>query len=106
MDLSIVVPVYNESDNLKLLYQAIHDSVSPLGLQWEVLLVDDGSRDGSLAVLENLAQLDPLHVRVIALRRNFGQTAAIAAGIDYSDREIIVLMDADLQNDPADIPMM
>lgn len=106
MDLSIVVPVYNESDNLRPLYQAIFDSVSPLNLQWEVILVDDGSRDGSLDVLEDLARLDPLHIRVVALRRNFGQTAAIAAGIDYSDGDIIVLMDADLQNDPADIPMM
>lgn len=72
----------------------------------EVVLVDDGSRDGSPMMLEELAMLDPLHVKVIELRRNFGQTAAIAAGIDHSDGEMVVLMDADLQNDAADIPVM
>jgi glycosyltransferase involved in cell wall biosynthesis len=73
---------------------------------WEVIFVDDGSSDGSLAILEELAAADPGHVCVVALRRNFGQTAAIAAGIDHARGEVIVLMDADLQNDPADIPMM
>lgn len=106
MDLSIVVPVYNESESLPLLHQAIVDAVTPLDLDWEVILVDDGSRDDSPAVLENLAQADPLHVKVVELRRNFGQTAAIAAGIDHSVGDVIILMDADLQNDPADIPMM
>ena len=106
MDLSIVVPVYNECENLPLLYKAICDAVAPLSLDWEVILVDDGSRDNSVEVLERLAVADPLHVRVIELRRNFGQTAAIAAGIDHSDGEVIVLMDADLQNDPIDIPVM
>lgn len=106
MDLSIVVPVYNECENLPLLYTAIYDAVSPLGLEWEVTFVDDGSRDRSLEVLEGLAAGDPQHTQVIALRRNFGQTAAIAAGIDHSDGEVVVLMDADLQNDPADIPVM
>jgi glycosyltransferase involved in cell wall biosynthesis len=106
MDLSIVVPVYNECDSLKLLYQAIHTTISPLNLVWEVILIDDGSKDSSPLVLEELAALDPDHVRVVELRRNFGQTAAIAAGIDHSVGEIIVLLDADLQNDPADIPMM
>ena len=106
MDLSIVVPVYNESESLRLLYQAICEAISPLGLNWELVLVDDGSRDNSVTILEELAQIDPVHVRVIELRRNFGQTAAIAAGIDHSDGEIVVLMDADLQNDPADIPTM
>jgi glycosyltransferase involved in cell wall biosynthesis len=106
MDLSIVVPVYNECDNLRLLYQSIHEAVSPLRLVWELILVDDGSQDGSLAVLEELASIDSGHVCVIQLRRNFGQTAAIAAGIDHAEGDVIVLMDADLQNDPADIPMM
>ncbi len=106
MDLSIVVPVYNEYDSLRLLYQAICEAISPMGLEWEVLLVDDGSRDNSLEVLEGLAAIDPVHVQVIALRRNFGQTAAIAAGIDHSSGDVIVLLDADLQNDPADIPIM
>jgi glycosyltransferase involved in cell wall biosynthesis len=106
MDLSIVVPVYNEQESLPLLYQAVVQAITPLQRSWELLLVDDGSRDRSVAVLEELAACDPAHVRVIELRRNFGQTAAIAAGIDHSTGEIVVLMDADLQNDPADIPMM
>jgi glycosyltransferase involved in cell wall biosynthesis len=71
---------------------------------WEVVFVDDGSSDGSLQAMEVLAAKDPLHTRVVALRRNFGQTAAISAGIDHSTGEVIVLMDGDLQNDPADIP--
>lgn len=106
MDLSIIVPVYNERENLRPLYQGICEAVSPLSLDWELILVDDGSQDGSLAVLEELAEFDPGHVCVIELRRNFGQTAAIAAGIDHAAGDVIVLMDADLQNDPADIPMM
>ncbi len=106
MDLSIVVPVYNEDESLKLLYQAICEAITPLGLDWEVVLVDDGSRDSSPQLMENLVCIDPNHVRAILLRRNFGQTAAIAAGIDHSEGDVIVLLDADLQNDPADIPMM
>jgi len=106
MDLSLVVPVYNEEENLPLLYDAVGAAVEPLGLSWEMLLVNDGSRDGSLRALETLAQRDPTHVRVVDLRRNFGQTAAIAAGIDHSVGEVIVLLDADLQNDPTDIPRM
>ncbi len=106
MKLSIIVPVYNEFENIPLLYKAIVDAVAPLQYPWEVVMVDDGSKDESLQALEKLAQKDAQHVRVVALRRNFGQTAAIAAGIDYSDGEVIILMDADMQNDPADIPMM
>ncbi|NPV75021.1 MAG: glycosyltransferase family 2 protein [Anaerolineae bacterium] len=106
MNLSIVVPVYNEEDNLPLLYQAIKNAMSGVENTWEVVLVDDGSRDNSLAVLEELARQDSEHLRIVGLRRNFGQTAAIAAGIDHSVGDIIVLMDADMQNDPADIPMM
>jgi glycosyltransferase involved in cell wall biosynthesis len=77
-----------------------------LELAWEVILVDDGSQDGSPAALRRLAEADPEHVRVVQLRRNFGQTAAIAAGIDFSSGDVVVLMDADLQNDPEDIPLM
>ncbi len=106
MDLSIVVPVYNEVENVPLLYPAVTAALKDLTLSWELVLVDDGSRDGSQAELEKLAALDPQRVRVVFLRRNFGQTAAIAAGIDHSCGETVVLMDADLQNDPADIPMM
>ncbi len=106
MKLSLVVPVYNEQDNLPLLHQEVVKALAGLNDAWEMILVHDGSRDDSLQVLEQLAEADPEHVRVVALRRNFGQTAAIAAGIDHAEGEIIVLMDADLQNDPADIPMM
>jgi glycosyltransferase involved in cell wall biosynthesis len=80
--------------------------MNSLDQPWEVILVDDGSRDNSLSVLKEYAQKDSGHVRVISFRRNFGQTAAIAAGLDYAQGEIIVLLDADMQNDPADIPMM
>lgn len=106
MDLSVISPVYNEEESITLLHQAVVKALEPLNLQWELVLVDDGSADGSVKQLELLAAQDPEHVRVVELRRNFGQTAAIAAGIDHSRGEIIVLIDADLQNDPADIPMM
>ncbi len=105
-DLSLVVPVYNEKDNLSLLMDAIEAALAPIDKTWEVVFVDDGSRDGSLDVLTELAEKYPDHVRVVVFRRNFGQTAAIAAGIDHSDGSIIVLLDADMQNDPADIPML
>lgn len=107
MNLSVVVPVYNEVDNLPLLYHTLHQTMDCLpGHEWEITLVDDGSTDGSLEVLEELSSADPEHIVVVALRRNFGQTAAIAAGIDHARGDVIILMDADLQNDPADIPMM
>jgi len=106
LDLSLVIPVYNEEENIPLLYRAVTAALKDLSQSWEMVLVDDGSRDRSLAELEKLAAADPQRVRVVALRRNFGQTAAIAAGIDHSTGEIVILMDADLQNDPADIPLM
>jgi len=107
MNISIIVPVYNESESLPLLHQSLHNSLDDhTEFEWEVIYVDDGSSDDSLEVLEKLTDNDPNYTTTVALRRNFGQTAAIAAGIDYSQGEIIVLLDADLQNDPADIPMM
>lgn len=106
MNLSLIVPVYNEQDNLPLLFDAISDNMNALGKSWEVIYVDDGSHDDSLPILSRQAEKDPEHVRVISFRRNFGQTAAIAAGLDYSQGEIIILLDADLQNDPHDIPML
>jgi glycosyltransferase involved in cell wall biosynthesis len=106
MKLSIVIPVYNEAENLPYLHQALHDALDPLDRDWEVVYVDDGSKDASLSTLEDTARDDIEHTCVVALRRNFGQTAAIAAGIDHSDGDVIVLMDADMQNDPADIPRM
>lgn len=104
-DLSLVVPVYNEKDNLPLLMEAINNALKSFK-KWEVVFVDDGSTDGSVEVLNGLAKADPKHVRVVVFRRNFGQTAAIAAGIDHSDGDTIVLLDADMQNDPSDIPML
>jgi len=105
-NLSLVVPVYNEAENLRLLFDAIHEALDPWPRPWEVVFVDDGSTDDSLNVLNELAEQDSQHVRVVSFRRNFGQTAAIVAGLDHSQGEIIVLLDADMQNDPADIPMM
>ena len=106
MNLSIIIPVYNEVETLPILSQALLDTFNPLSLEWEVVYVDDGSADGSLSCLESLSKADPEHTCVVALRRNFGQTAAIAAGIDHAKGDVIVLMDADMQNDPADIPAM
>ncbi|MGQ9833604.1 MAG: glycosyltransferase family 2 protein [Candidatus Villigracilaceae bacterium] len=106
MDISLVIPVYNEAESLPALHTAIHEALKDIQKAWEIIFVDDGSTDTSLEVLKALAERDPAHVRVVVLRRNFGQTAAIAAGIDNCAGEIIVLLDADLQNDPADIPMM
>jgi glycosyltransferase involved in cell wall biosynthesis len=105
-NLSLIVPVYNEEENLPILIEAVHKALDPLSYTWEVVLVDDGSEDGSLDILTKLAEKDPDHLRVVSFRRNFGQTAAIAAGLDYAKGEIIVLLDADMQNDPADIPML
>jgi len=106
MNLSLVIPIYNEEENLPLLFEAIQRVIPPLGKSWEIIFVDDGSRDKSVSVLEGLFEQDPLHIRVIEFRRNFGQTAAIAAGIDHAHGDIIILLDADLQNDPADIPLL
>ena len=102
--LSIVVPVFNEVENLRLLFDSITEAVA--GISYEIIFVDDGSKDGSVEILFEIAQEASDIVSVIQFRRNFGQTAAIAAGLDYSAGEIIVLLDADLQNDPADIPML
>ncbi len=106
MDLSVVIPVYNEVESLPLLHKAIHEAMKDLKRSWEVVYVDDGSKDGSNKVLAELAAQDQQHVCVVEFRRNFGQTTAIAAGIDHARGEVIVFLDADLQNDPADIPMI
>jgi glycosyltransferase involved in cell wall biosynthesis len=101
-DISIFLPVFNEEPNLRPLHQKIDAALNELGLPAEIIYVDDGSSDGSLAVLRELAAADP-RVRVVALRRNYGQTAAMAAGIDAARGKILIPMDADMQNDPADI---
>ena len=104
--LSVVIPVYNEEESLDFLFDSLYDALGNLPYNWQIILVDDGSQDGSLTVLERYAANDPERIIVVAFRRNFGQTAAIAAGIDHAEGDVIVLMDADMQNDPADIPMM
>lgn len=105
-NLSLIIPVYNEAQNLPILYDSIQKTLKSIQCIWEIIFIDDGSRDNSFEVLKALVEKDPEHVRVVVFRRNFGQTAAITAGIDHAHGEIIVLLDADLQNDPADIPML
>ena len=106
MKLSLIIPVYNEEGNLFALFDAVEAAMNGLQRPWEVVFVDDGSEDKSLSILQELVKKDPGHVSVVVFRRNYGQTAAIAAGIDHSDGDTIILLDADMQNDPADIPMM
>ena len=106
MDLSVVIPVYNEVDSLPLLHQSVQEALKDQNQEWEVIFVNDGSCDGSQTVLEDLAKRDSKHVCVVEFRRNFGQTTAIAAGIDQARGDVIVFLDADMQNDPADIPMI
>jgi glycosyltransferase involved in cell wall biosynthesis len=107
LNISIVIPVYNEEESLPKMQEALHNVLDlQADISWEVIYVDDGSSDTSPVILNKIAQEDLEHTRVIEFSGNFGQTAAIAAGIDYAQGEIIVLMDADLQNDPGDIPMM
>ena len=104
-DLSLVIPVYNEEDNLAALAAEIRAALDDTGLDYEVLFIDDGSRDGSFAGLQALAAADP-RVVAIRFRRNYGQTAAFAAGFDYARGRVVVTLDADRQNDPADIPAL
>ncbi len=103
--LSIVVPLFNEEESVQPLHNAIARAVEPLGASFEVVLVDDGSRDGTFAAAADLAHADP-RVRVVRFRRNYGQTPAMAAGIEQARGDVIVTMDGDLQNDPADIPRL
>ncbi|HIB68859.1 MAG TPA: glycosyltransferase [Phycisphaerales bacterium] len=104
-EISLVIPVYNEQDNLVPLYEKVLQSLVPADISFEMILVDDGSSDRSLDRLRELVDRDP-RVVAVELRRNFGQTAAMAAGIDEARGEFVVTLDADLQNDPADIPLM
>ncbi len=101
--ISIIVPVYNERKNLEPLIAALTRVLDPTGEDYEIVLVDDGSTDGSAGYLETLPEQDR-RIRVVQFRRNFGQTAAMAAGFDYAEGSILIPMDADLQNDPEDIP--
>ena len=106
MKLSIVVPVYNEEKNLPELFEQILAALKDASCDWDVTFVDDGSKDKSVEVLKQLQAREPNRVRIVVFRRNYGQTAAISAGIDHSDGDVVILMDADLQNDPADIPVL
>lgn len=104
-DVSIVVPVFNEEESLPHLQERLLEALGALGRPWEIVYVDDGSRDRSLEILRGFAAADP-RVRVVAFRRNFGQTAAMDAGFRHARGDVLIPMDADLQNDPADIPRL
>ena len=104
-EISIVIPAYNEEENLPILAAEIHGALRPLGRPYEVIYVDDGSTDGTPGVLLELARQDPA-TRVIRQRRNAGQTAALDAGFRFARGAVVVTLDADLQNDPADIPRL
>ena len=99
----MVIPVYNEEENVEPLIREINGVLAPLGKTCEIVAVDDGSKDGTFAALSRLHCTEPC-LKVVRLKRNFGQTAALAAGLAYAQGEIIVLIDGDGQNDPADIP--
>ena len=105
MTYSIVVPAHNEEDSLPPLYQALKPVMEGMGKEWELIIVDDGSTDGTLKRALELTARDP-HVKLIEFRRQFGQTAAWSAGFDKASGDIVIVMDADMQNDPADIPAM
>lgn len=105
VEISVVIPVYNEEQNLRPLHEQLKAVLDGLALGYEIIFVDDGSTDGSYRVLRELHTQDH-HVKVIRFRRNFGQTAAFTAGFDYARGSLIVTMDADGQNDPADVPRL
>jgi glycosyltransferase involved in cell wall biosynthesis len=104
-EISVVVPIYNEEESLALLHAEVRDALESMGTSFELILVDDHSTDRSLARMLELRRADP-RVKVLHFRRNYGQTAALAAGFDRARGEIVITMDGDLQNDPADIPRM
>ncbi len=104
--LTIVIPFYNEAENVLALIEKIHENLDIYPSSWELIAVDDGSIDDTLASLREGKSRYGDHIRIIAMQRNFGQTAAMQAGIDQARGDIIVTMDGDLQNDPADIPIL
>jgi glycosyltransferase involved in cell wall biosynthesis len=104
-DLSIVIPLYNEEESIPLLYQELTDALAEIGYSYEVIIVDDGSQDNSFAQLRAVYQRDP-RWRIIRFRHNFGQTAGLSAGFEAAQGRIVITMDADLQNDPRDIPKL
>ncbi len=105
VDLSIVIPIYNEEENLPILYEKLKEVLDKLGKRYEIIFVNDGSTDRSWEIIKQLAEKDP-HVVGVNFRRNYGQTAAMSAGFDMARGEVIITMDGDLQNDPTDIPRL
>ena len=103
--ISAVIPILDEEENIPLLYERLSGELQKLGQPYEIIAVDDGSRDASFARLRALAVVDP-RLRVVRFRRNFGQTAAFVAGFDRARGDVVITLDADLQNDPADIPRL
>jgi glycosyltransferase involved in cell wall biosynthesis len=103
--ISVTIPICNEVGNISELHSRVRDALEALGRPWELIIVNDGSIDGSEELLDRIAASDP-HMKVVHLRRNFGQTAAMMAGFDFAKGDIIIPMDGDLQNDPADIPLL
>lgn len=103
--ISVVVPVYNEIGNVAALHESLTDALGQLGRSYEIVIVDDGSKDGTRDLLKLLARSDP-HLHVVLFRRNYGQTAAMATGFDRARGDLVISMDGDLQNDPADIPRL
>ena len=102
-EISVITPIYNEEESIPALYENVHRVLEKLGKPWELIFVDDGSQDRGPELMQSISLVDS-HVKVVKLRRNFGQTAALAAGIDQARGSVVILMDADLQNDPEDIP--
>lgn len=105
MDISVIVPLLNEEENIEVLYRELTDQLRELGQEFEIIFVDDGSTDQTFEILSKI-QKDDSRVKVISFRKNFGQTAALSAGFDHARGDIIVTLDADLQNDPQDIPKL
>ena len=105
LNLTVVIPLFNEKENIQLLYDELNEVLRRLNLTYEIIFIDDGSSDGVMDDLKRIQSTDS-HVIVIGLRRNFGQTAAMTAGFDYSRGDIVITMDGDLQNDPHDIPQL
>lgn len=105
MSVSIVIPLLNEEENVEILYERLHGVLESYGSKYEIIFVDDGSTDNTLGLLEEIQKKD-MNVVVLSLRRNFGQTAAFAAGFDFARGDVVITMDGDLQNDPNDIPKL